>query len=86
MLLVAATAFFVAVEFSLVAVDRSEVEVAATNGDRRAAMVSRTLKQLSFHLSGVQLGITICSVGIGVLAEPSVASLLRSPLEAVVGD
>ena len=84
-MLVAATAFFVAVEFSLVAVDRSEVELAAAAGDRRAAMVAASLKRLSFHLSGVQLGITVCSVGIGVLAEPNVASLLRSPIEAVVG-
>ena len=85
LVLVAATAFFVAVEFSLVAVDRNEVEIAAGGGDKRAAMVSASLKRLSFHLSGVQLGITVCSVGIGVLAEPNVASLLRSPIEAIVG-
>jgi len=86
LVLVAATAFFVAVEFSLVAVDRNEVEIAVGEGDRRAAMVSSSLKRLSFHLSGVQLGITVCSVGIGVLAEPNVARLLRSPIEAVVGE
>ena len=85
LVLVAATAFFVAVEFSLVAVDRNEVELAAASGDRRSVMVAGALKHLSFHLSGVQLGITVCSVGIGVLAEPNVATLLRSPLESVVG-
>jgi CBS domain containing-hemolysin-like protein len=85
LVLVAATAFFVAVEFSLVAVDRSEVELAAADGDRRSALVAGSLKRLSFHLSGVQLGITVCSVGIGVLAEPNVARLLRSPVESVVG-
>ena len=86
LVLVAATAFFVAVEFSLVAVDRSEVELAAAAGDRRAMLVSAAIKRLSFHLSGVQLGITVCSVGLGVLAEPSVASLLESPVQAVVGE
>lgn len=85
-MLVAATAFFVAVEFSLVAVDRSEVELAAATGDRRALMVSSALKRLSFHLSGVQLGITVCSVGLGMLAEPSIASLLAGPVGSVVGE
>ncbi|MFN8052708.1 MAG: hemolysin family protein [Acidimicrobiales bacterium] len=85
LVLVAATAFFVAVEFSLVAVDRSEVELAAAEGDRRAVLVAGALRRLSFHLSGVQLGITVCSVGIGVLAQPNIATLLQGPLDAVVG-
>jgi CBS domain containing-hemolysin-like protein len=83
---VALTAFFVAVEFSLVAVDRSQVELAAAEGDRRAGLVARAVRKLSFHLSGVQLGITVCSVGIGVLAQPKIAYLLESPLSSVVGD
>lgn len=49
-------------------------------------MVASALRRLSFHLSGVQLGITVCSVGIGVLAEPNVARLLESPVGSVVGE
>ena len=80
--LILANAFFVAVEFALVAVDRSQMEVAAADGDERAGMVVRSLEQLSLHLSGVQLGITIASVVLGVVAEPTVARVIRPPLES----
>ena len=85
-LLIAATAFFVAVEFSLVAVDRSEAELKAAEGDRRSGLVAASLRRLSFHLSGVQLGITVCSVGLGVLAGPNIATLLRGPVGSVFGE
>jgi len=75
--LVLATSFFVAVEFSLVAVDRGRVEAAAGAGDRRAGTVARLLRRLSFHLSGAQLGITVTSVVLGFLAEPTIARLLE---------
>jgi len=83
--LILANAFFVAVEFALVAVDRTEVELAAAAGDRRCVLVSRGLEHLSLHLSGVQLGITVCSVVLGFVAEPTVATVLRVPLRAVAG-
>lgn len=84
--LVAANAFFVAVEFGLVAVDRTKVDLAVEAGDRRAGVLAGLLGRLSFHLSGVQLGITVCSVLLGVLAEPAVASLLEPALRPVVGE
>jgi CBS domain containing-hemolysin-like protein len=84
LVLVAANAFFVAVEFSLVATDRTQVELDAARGDRRAALVARALSRVSFHLSGVQLGITLCSVILGFLAEPAVAKLLRPLLDDVL--
>ena len=85
LLLVVLNAFFVALEFSLVAVDRSEVDVAVDTGDRRAVAVSSALRRSSFYLSGVQLGITFCSVLLGFVAEPSVAHLLRPVLGSIVG-
>jgi CBS domain containing-hemolysin-like protein len=81
LVLVGANAFFVAVEFSLVASDRTEVEMDAARGDRRASLVASALSRLSFHLSGVQLGITVSSVILGFLAEPAVATLLRPLFE-----
>jgi len=84
--LVAANSFFVAVEFGLVAVDRTKVDLAVEAGDRRAGVLAGLLRRLSFHLSGVQLGITVCSVVLGVLAAPVVASLLEPALRHVVGD
>lgn len=78
--LVLGTAFFVAVEFALVSVDRTRVQRQAAEGDRRAAQLSRLLRQLSFQLSGAQLGITITSVVLGFVAEPAVAELLPESL------
>jgi CBS domain containing-hemolysin-like protein len=74
---------FVAAEFALVTVDRSSVEQAATAGDRRARGVQKSLRLLSSHLSGAQIGITITNLGIGWLAEPAVSEIIRDPLEAL---
>ena len=79
-LLVLGTAFFVAVEFALVAVDRPRIERLADEGDRTAKIVEGLLSRLSFHLSGAQLGITVTSVVLGFLAEPTVAELLEPAL------
>jgi CBS domain containing-hemolysin-like protein len=65
-----------------VAVDRTAVDLAAAEGDRRAGMVARALEKLSFHLSGVQLGITVASLVLGFVAEPTIARALRAPLES----
>lgn len=75
--LIAANALFVAVEFALVAVDRSQVSLAVDGGSRTARLVDGLLHHLSFNLSGAQLGITLCSLGLGVLTEPVVAPLLE---------
>jgi CBS domain containing-hemolysin-like protein len=80
-------ALFVAAEFSLVTVDRSKVADAAKRGDRTAAGVLEALRTLSTQLSSAQLGITVTSLIVGYLAEPSLATLLRGPLAALgVGD
>ncbi|MFJ4471164.1 hemolysin family protein [Streptomyces sp. NPDC089424] len=82
-LLILANGFFVAAEFGLVTVDRPDAEKAAAEGDRRAHRVVESLKELSFQLSGTQLGITITSLVVGMLAEPALAALLDGPLTAV---
>lgn len=81
-LLILANGFFVAAEFGLVTVDRPDAERAAAAGDRRARAVVRALRELSFQLSGTQLGITITSLVVGMLAEPALAQLLDGPLTA----
>ncbi|MEU6540085.1 hemolysin family protein [Streptomyces sp. NPDC047000] len=80
--LILANGFFVAAEFGLVTVERPEAEKAAADGDRRARTVVESLKELSFQLSGTQLGITITSLVVGMLAEPALARLLRGPFAA----
>ena len=81
----AANAAFVAIEFALVAVDRTRVEERAGAGDRRARRVQRLVRRLSFHLSGAQLGITATSLLLGFLAEPTLAAAIAPALEAVFG-
>ncbi|RJK96286.1 hemolysin family protein [Vallicoccus soli] len=78
--LIGANALFVAAEFSFVTVDRAAVERRAAEGDRRADGLLSALRTLSTQLSGAQLGITVTSLVVGFIAEPSLATLLRGPL------
>ncbi|MFD4029800.1 hemolysin family protein [Streptomyces sp. NPDC058637] len=82
LVLTLACAVFVAAEFSLTTIDRGELERAAAAGERGAASALGAAKRLTFQLSGAQLGITVTSLVIGMLAEPSLAALLRGPLGA----
>lgn len=84
--LIAANAFFVAVEFALVAVDRTRLRLLAEEGSRPARAGVAVLKRLSFHLSGAQLGITITSLALGLLSEPVVARALEPLVGKIVGD
>jgi CBS domain containing-hemolysin-like protein len=78
-----ACAVFVAAEFSLTTIERSELERAVQAGERGAQTALQAVRHLTLQLSGAQLGITVTSLVIGMLAEPSVAALLRGPLAAV---
>lgn len=69
-------AFFVAGEFAIVSVERSSVERRALAGDRSASRILRSLRHLSFELSGAQLGITVTSLVVGFVAEPAIATLI----------
>jgi CBS domain containing-hemolysin-like protein len=81
--LILANGFFVAAEFGLVTVERPDAERAAARGDRGARAVTAALRELSFQLSGTQLGITLTSLVVGMLAEPALARLLSTPLRAL---
>src|SRR5919206_2426358 len=72
--------FFVAAEFALVGVRRSRIETLAATGDGRARRVLDILSHLNAYLSASQLGITLASLGLGWLGEPTVAHLLEGPL------
>ncbi|MFJ1593839.1 hemolysin family protein [Kitasatospora albolonga] len=82
LLLCVACGAFVAAEFSLTTVERGELERAAERGERGAASALKAVRSLTFQLSGAQLGITVTNLVIGMLAEPSIARLIRSPVEA----
>ena len=81
--LVLACGGFVAAEFSLVTVDRADVDSAADSGDTAAVGVQSALRSLSTQLSGAQVGITLTNLAIGLLAEPAISELIKDPLTAL---
>ncbi|GIF45088.1 hemolysin family protein [Actinoplanes xinjiangensis] len=85
-LLTAGNAFFVAAEFGLVTVDRVEIDKRAAAGDRQARRVRTALRELSFQLSGAQLGITLTALLTGYLAEPALSELFIPLVEPIAGD
>ena len=78
--LVALCGLFVAAEFAMVTVDRGQVEQAVRGGEPGADGLQQALATLSTQLSGAQVGITVTNLGIGYLAEPAIATLIRDPL------
>jgi len=70
-------AFFVAAEFALVKVRRTQIQARAEAGSSRARTTQHILDHLDRYLSACQLGITLASLILGWLAEPAVAELLR---------
>jgi len=86
LLLVAANGFFVASEFSLVAVRRSRIVALAETGNRRAQLLLELLNHLNAYISATQLGITMASLALGWVGEPALARLLEAPLQGLVSD
>lgn len=84
--LIAATAFFVAAEFAFVAADRTRIQQEADDGSRASQGVLKLLGDLSFQLSGAQLGITVAAVVLGFIAEPVAGSMIEPLIESAVGE
>src|SRR5918997_4075568 len=78
--LVAANAFFVAAEFSLVRARDGKLAELEKEGKRGAVLAGHQLERIDEYLSACQLGITMASLGIGFMGEPAIASLLESML------
>jgi CBS domain containing-hemolysin-like protein len=81
--LLIANGFFVAAEIALLAANRAQVETRAEAGEAGAKRALKALRELSITFSGAQLGITMCSLGLGAIAEPALASLFLAWLEPV---
>ncbi|MFD3688691.1 hemolysin family protein [Nocardiopsis sp. NPDC058631] len=74
--IIALSAFFVAIEFALVAARRYRLEEAAeTSASARAAL--KSARDLSLLLAGSQLGITLCALALGAISKPAVHHLLE---------
>ena len=82
-LLLAGNAFFVGAEFAVISARRSQIEPRAVAGSRRAKTTLWAMEHVSLMLACAQLGITVCSLGLGAVAEPALAHLLQAPFEAV---
>src|SRR5436309_12364799 len=80
---VAANGFFVGAEFALVSVRRTRLEARAAAGSRRAQAALRLIGNPTFFISATQLGITIASLALGWIGEPTVAHLLE-PLASAI--
>jgi CBS domain containing-hemolysin-like protein len=82
LVLLAGNAFFVAAEFAVIASRRTAVESMA-GGSRRARWTLSAMGQIPLMVAGAQLGVTICSLGLGAAAEPALSHLLLPLLELV---
>lgn len=80
---VAMNAFFVGAEFALVSVRRPRLETRAAGGHKRAQAALRLLEDPTFFISATQLGITLASLALGWIGEPTVASMLEPVAEAI---
>ncbi|WP_350347196.1 hemolysin family protein [Agromyces sp. G08B096] len=83
LLLTIGTGLFVASEFSLVNLDRADLESRRAKGETRLGMTIAALKITSTHLSSAQLGITLTTLLTGYTMEPAISSLLAGPLGAI---
>lgn len=82
-LLTIGTGLFVASEFSMINLERNELESRAAKGEKGLANTIRALRRTSTHLSGAQLGITLTTMLTGFLVEPALTELC-APLFAGV--
>jgi CBS domain containing-hemolysin-like protein len=82
--LILLNAYFVATEFALVAVRRTQVELFVQAGRRGAQALARAIASLDDAIAATQLGITLASIGLGFVGEPALARLIQ-PLLASLG-
>jgi CBS domain containing-hemolysin-like protein len=82
-LLLAGNAFFVGAEFAVITARRDRLETLADEGKARARTAMLAGEQLPAMIAGAQLGVTVCSLGLGALGEPAMSSVVEAPLTAL---
>jgi CBS domain containing-hemolysin-like protein len=75
--LLAANGFYVAAEFALVKTKGFRMDAMAAEGQFGAALTQHLLKNIEAYLACCQLGITMASLGLGWVGEPTVAAILE---------
>jgi magnesium and cobalt exporter, CNNM family len=81
-LLLLGNAFFVGGEFALIAARRTVIEPIA-GASNRARLALRAMEQIPLMIAGSQLGVTVCSLGLGAIAEPALAGVLAEVLHTL---
>src|SRR5206468_4291003 len=79
-LVIAMNGFFVAAEYALVRSRRNKVEAMESEGDSGAGRLRRQIDDIDEYIATCQVGITMASIGLGALGEPTIANLLEGPL------
>lgn len=83
--LVALNGFFVAVEFTVVAVRRTRLDQLLAEGNAAARVALRLVQDPDRTIAASQLGITLASLALGWVGEATVAAVIEPPLEALLG-
>ncbi|MET0951712.1 MAG: hemolysin family protein [Aeromicrobium sp.] len=81
--LLALNALFVAAEFALISARRTQLEPRIAAGSAPARLAMRAIENITQVMAAAQLGITICSLGLGAVGEPAIAHLMEPGFEAV---
>lgn len=81
--LLALNALFVASEFALISARRTQIEPLAAAGKRSAKLALKAMENVTLAMAAAQLGITICSLGLGAISEPALAHLMEPAFEAL---
>jgi len=81
--LLISNAFFVGSEFAVISARRAQIEPLADRGNPAAKVTLKAMEQVSLMLATAQLGITVSSLLILVVAEPSIKYMLEDPLSAI---
>lgn len=83
LVLILGNGFFVGAEFAVISARRAQIEPRAEAGSRPAKLTIKAMEQVSLMLATTQLGVTICSLLILIIAEPSIHHLLEPLLHSV---
>jgi CBS domain containing-hemolysin-like protein len=78
--LIAMNAFFVAAEYALVRSRPDRVEAAVERGDKGALLFREEIESIDDYIAACQVGITMASIGLGAVGEPTIADLLEGPI------
>jgi CBS domain containing-hemolysin-like protein len=82
-LLLVGNAFFVGSEFAVITARKDRLEALAAAGRRRARLAVAAGTHLPLLIAGAQLGVTVCSLLLGAIAEPALSGLLDAPFAAL---